>query len=386
MSRDRFLLLKRYWHFSDNTADHNQNDRLYKLRDFINHINDACQAAVKPGAKLVIDESMIPWRGRLVFRQYLPNKTHKYGVKVYKLCTVEGYTLRLILYCGKSRDNTGLGHSHAIVLELLEGYLNEGRTLFCDNFYTGIPLAEDLAAKNTYICGTLKTNRKGIAQDMKGRMKKGECIGRQCQHGTKIIHWVDKRSVLMLTNVPNHDDTLLDSGKTSRKGEAIMKPLVVMDYNSAKKGVDFSDQMGSYHSSVRKSLKWYRKVALELISSTLMVNSWILYNLSTSPTSSHKKLDFLAFQESVAIGLVGKDPKQLGTPSRPTRRCHTLVEKEGQARVVRKRCKVCYKANRAKNLPSKECDKVTKQVTTYCEECPNNPFMCLKCFNDTHTK
>lgn len=294
--------------------------------------------------------------------------------------------MRLSLYSGKSQDNTGLGHSHAVVLELLEGYLNEGRTLFCDNFYTGIPLAENLAAKNTYICGTMRINRKGVPQDIKDKLKKGECIGRQCQHGTKLIRWVDKRSVLMLTNIPHHGHTLVDSGKKSRKGEAIMKPQPVLDYNAAKKGVDFSDQMGSYHSCVRKSLKWYQKIALELISSTLMVNAWVLYNLKANPTSGHKNLDLLAFQERVATGLVGKDPLHLVPTAQPKRKCHTLLEKEGQARAVRRRCTVCYKSNRAKNLSAKECDKITKQVTTYCEECPNNPFMCLKCFNASHTK
>ena len=44
---------------------------------------------------------MIPWRGRLSFCQYIPGKVHKYGVKLYKLCTVKGYTWNLKVYCGK---------------------------------------------------------------------------------------------------------------------------------------------------------------------------------------------------------------------------------------------------------------------------------------------
>ena len=35
-----------------------------------------------PGADLVIDESQMAWRGRLVFRQYNPGKGNKYGFQV----------------------------------------------------------------------------------------------------------------------------------------------------------------------------------------------------------------------------------------------------------------------------------------------------------------
>jgi hypothetical protein len=54
---------------------------------------------------LVIDESMVPFRGRLHFRQYIPNKTHKYGIKLYKLCTTDGYTCNISVY--RKRDDNG---------------------------------------------------------------------------------------------------------------------------------------------------------------------------------------------------------------------------------------------------------------------------------------
>lgn len=36
--------------------------------------------------------------------------------------------------------------------------------------------------------------------------------------------------------------------------------------------------MSAYYSSLRKGLKWYRKVAFELIFGTALVNAWIIYN------------------------------------------------------------------------------------------------------------
>ena len=78
---------------------------------------------------------MIPWRGILSFRQYIPGKAHKYGVKLYKLCTVEGYTWNLKVYCGKNaRDSSTKLNSENVVMTLMKDLLMTGRELHVDNF------------------------------------------------------------------------------------------------------------------------------------------------------------------------------------------------------------------------------------------------------------
>lgn len=81
----------KYWHFAE--APNNENiDRLHKIRKILTLMVATVKSTVEPGKEVVIDESMVPWRGRLIFRQYIPNKTHKYGIKNYKLCMPNGYT------------------------------------------------------------------------------------------------------------------------------------------------------------------------------------------------------------------------------------------------------------------------------------------------------
>src|SRR5699024_3413072 len=46
---------------------------------------DATNANFSPGQEICVDESMIPFRGRLSFRQYLKGKLHKFGIKVFRL-------------------------------------------------------------------------------------------------------------------------------------------------------------------------------------------------------------------------------------------------------------------------------------------------------------
>ncbi|KAJ8942222.1 hypothetical protein NQ314_010122 [Rhamnusium bicolor] len=75
------------------------------------------RSVLTPGRILVIDESMIPFKGRVQFRQYIKNKSHKYGVKLYKICTVDGYTSKVIVYTGKNEKVSGQGHSEIVVYE-----------------------------------------------------------------------------------------------------------------------------------------------------------------------------------------------------------------------------------------------------------------------------
>ncbi|KAJ8972822.1 hypothetical protein NQ314_000019, partial [Rhamnusium bicolor] len=99
----------------------------------------------------------------------------------------------------------GKGHSHAITMKLMEKLLNEGRILICDNFYTSLPLAQELLSKKTFVCGTLRSNRKGIPKEITSkRLKRGDIIALENNEGAKICKWVDKRPVMMLTTCKNH--------------------------------------------------------------------------------------------------------------------------------------------------------------------------------------
>ena len=60
---------------------------------------------------------MMLWRSRLVFRQYIENKRHKYGVKFFELCTDDGLVLKIQTYSGtKFTDTESLGQTGSIVL------------------------------------------------------------------------------------------------------------------------------------------------------------------------------------------------------------------------------------------------------------------------------
>nr|CAH7716797.1 unnamed protein product [Callosobruchus chinensis] len=51
-----------------------------------------------------------------------------------------------------------------------------------------------------------------------------------------------------------------------------------MEYNEAKSAIDQSDQIASYQSPLRKYLKWYRKLVIEFLLGTALVNAHFIYN------------------------------------------------------------------------------------------------------------
>jgi hypothetical protein len=198
--------------------------------------------------------------------------------------------------------------------------------------------------------------------------------------------WKDKKDVLMVSTRSSHSATVVDTGNTNSKNERIMKPQVVLDYNEGRLGSDLSDQLSSYYTCLRRSIKWYRKVAFELLFGTALVNSCLIYKENYAAS----KVTILHFRESLVRSLLlGMSFEKLkpGVKQKPAAQAkpkladHKLKEKEGSARDVRRRCAGCYE--KIRQHQSREASLATaKKIKTFCSDC--NKFFCLDCFNEKH--
>ena len=96
MASNRFQQLLKFIHFADNEiAD--QQDRLYKLRPLVERLCKNFSDLRIPDEMLATDETMIKFRGRLLFRQYIRGKSSKYGIKLFKICDPDGYTYKAVV-------------------------------------------------------------------------------------------------------------------------------------------------------------------------------------------------------------------------------------------------------------------------------------------------
>lgn len=330
----------------------------------------------QPGRMLSIDESMVLWRGRLTFRQYMPGKRHKYGLKLYVLCESGGYVLKVIVYCGKMDQHAGISHAESIVLDLLQGRLNLGHHLYIDNFYTSIPLARQLLRNGTLVCGTLRHNWKQLPpQVTKATLKKGDVI-RRCDGKIVILKWHDKRDVLMLSTI--HRGDIIPSGKMNTKQEPTQKPDCILAYNTNMAGIDRSDQMTSYYDPLRKSLKWYRKLVLHMFD-VAVVNGFLLYKKPGGYQSQKwfrlqlidtlLKTDYPPESDPAVPPRYSAHPKS-GDPSRLVHQhyMHMQLPAKGRKHTF-KNCVVCTKAG------------LRQQTAYFCKTCASKPAMCVvPCF------
>jgi len=130
------------------------------------------------------------------------------------------------------------------------------------------------------------------------KLKKGEIIGRENEVGVVVSKWKDKRDVLMRSTY--HTLDVVNTDKLNRKREEIQKPQCIIDYNAGKAGIDLSDQLAAYSSPVRKSVRWYHKVAIELLMGTSVVNALVVHNWREALVQSLLEKEFRAvFQNMI---------------------------------------------------------------------------------------
>ena len=110
MPRDRYRDILNFLYFYDSNVA-NTCDPLYKIRPIINEL-----------------------QGRLSFKQFIPAKRNRFGIKSFVLCDCfTGYILNFIVYTGKTtisneQPENDLGKSASVVITLLQPYLEQDHT------------------------------------------------------------------------------------------------------------------------------------------------------------------------------------------------------------------------------------------------------------------
>lgn len=395
MPRNRYQLLLRFLHFADNSTSPDptnpDRDRLYKIRSIIDHLFEKFQTVYDVSQKVSVDESLLLWKGRLLFRQYLPLKRSRYGIKLYKLCeSTTGYTYRFQVYVGKDTSfelpvgvpapAVTLSATEKIVWFLMLPLLNKGHHLYCDNFYTSVSLFENLLQNQTAACGTVRCNRKDMPKALVSKKQTSGETSFMKKDGLLAVKFTDRKDIYMLTTI--HDDSCETVSVRRRATPTLNKPTCVLEYNKFMGGVDLSDQLLESYDASRKSMIWYKKLSIYLLQHA-MNNAFILYRQSTSSstvTSKHDRL--LNFMHDV-IGDLLFGPNDSHVDEDKSECVVRLTGRHFPEKITAtvckdkptKRCRVCYK--KGKRAESR----------FFCTKCPSKPALCIDdCFAEYHTK
>ncbi|XP_065658423.1 piggyBac transposable element-derived protein 4-like [Hydra vulgaris] len=332
MPRNKFQLMLRFWHFVNNEDSGSR--RLCKIIELLDHLNNTMDNIYCPNKNILVDESMMPWKGRLVFRQYVKNKRHRYGIKFYELCESDGIVLKVKIYSGEiTLGKYLLGQTGAIILDLMEKFLGKDYHL---------------------------TDRKSNPKECtKAKLKQRDVISRN-RESVVVAKWKDKRDVLMINIL--HSLQMIEV--TNRRGEKKMKPNIIKDYNQFMLGVDRGEQMVSYYDCLRKTIIWYKKVALHLFD-TFLFNAYCL----NSKYGLDKTISLQKFRELIVTDLLGERLNEM-VPRITKNNFHYLssIPRNEKKKFLTKPCRVCSKIKR-------------KETRYECAVCENSPLLCIgECF------
>jgi len=105
MSMKRFKIILKVIRF-DNRSTWTHRRQIYKLapiRELWNKWVENFRKLLNPNESVTVDEQLVEFRGRYPFKQYMPKKPSKYGIKFWMLCdSINTYVWSIQIYLGKA--------------------------------------------------------------------------------------------------------------------------------------------------------------------------------------------------------------------------------------------------------------------------------------------
>jgi len=130
--------------------------------------------------------------------------------------------------------------------------------------------------------------------------------------------------------------------------------------------------MASYSSPLKRSLKWYKKIAFDILLSTSVLNALSLFK---SVTKNSMKITI--FKEEIIKAFLHKP--DISAISFPNQNYNFVNSPD--AKKKKKMCQKCY-STISEALGRRATLNKTRKVLTRCDKC--NVFMCRDCFIICH--
>ena len=390
MSFNRFSLLLKCLRFDNIETRQNRrvSDKLAAIRDVFQIFLANCQRNYSVSEYCTIDEQLVAFRGRCSFRQYIPSKPAKYGIKIFTLADAKTmYTLPMEIYTGTQPKGPYMVSNSAldVVMRLVQPIEGSGRNVTADNWFSSVPFARRLLEKKLTYVGTLRKNKKELPADfiaVKNRNPKSSIFG--FQDDTTILSYIPKKNknVLLISTMHTEDNSVDTSSGTEQK------PNIILFYNSTKIGVDVVDELCGTYSTSRKTNRWPLVVFCRFLD-IAGINSQIIY----AANNSSENIKRSRYLQDLGMALVMdklrkrscnfRIPKHIRQKAAKYSGIETCEPAEACATtqsVTKSRCTICP---RSKDIKTKSfCDKCYKKMClkhmkNVCETCftsdPSDP-------------
>ncbi|XP_056647519.1 piggyBac transposable element-derived protein 3-like [Diorhabda sublineata] len=219
---------------------------------------------------------MVPYYGRHGCKQFIRGKPIRYGYKLWTGCTSKGYVIWVEPYQGAKSEikpcykELGLGPSVILqYTDIINSIQSFPYHIFCDNFFTTIPLLSEMTRRNLKITGTIRENRTSkcpLANKSQFKKKSRGFIQYQTnEENTVVVKWHDNNVVTLASNaLPVHPTHSVSRYSLKEKKKIkVDQPHNIFTYNKYMGGVDRADQNISLYRIGLRGKKWEQNGKLD---------------------------------------------------------------------------------------------------------------------------
>ncbi|XP_046706113.1 uncharacterized protein LOC124386364 [Silurus meridionalis] len=286
MPRDRFISIMKHLRFDDKDtrAERVKTDKFAAISDIWTRFNKNCAESFTPGEHMTIDERLFPTKVHCPFTQYNATKPDKFGIKFWMATDLETkYVCNTSPYLGKDpKDPSGQKGDRLaenVVMNLMGPFLDDGRNVMTDDFFTSLSLLHRLLQRKTTLLGTVNKVRRELPQLAKNTAQREVFSTSVLRSGSvSLTIYAPKKNKTVCVLSSMHQDVTIGEGRKR-------KPNTITDYNHMKCGVD--DQMARMYSVRAATSRWPVAVFYNMLD-LAAVNAYILYKACTGWTFSRR--------------------------------------------------------------------------------------------------
>lgn len=265
-----------------------------------------------------MDEQLVGFRGNCRFRIYIPSKPSKYGIKIIMADdATTACMFNALPYTGETTKEKELKEkkkaekvkaakkakerkkaapdepdaqgeqktellSSKYVKKLTEPIHNTNRCVTYDNWFSSVPLFEEMLTFKILMVGTLRSNKPEVPTYF---------LEKQDPNST-IFGFDDTKVLVSYSENRNENKNCLLLSTLGLLYNKDINPRskklnIVLHYNQTKSGTDTFDQLCGNYTTARKTNRWSMRMMYAILDQA-GVNSMILYTLNVRRLDSQK--------------------------------------------------------------------------------------------------
>ncbi|CAJ1064709.1 dual specificity protein phosphatase 26 isoform X1%2C partial [Xyrichtys novacula] len=331
MSRKRFHQILRAMRFDDKMQRRARfkNDKLAPIRSLWDMWRHRLPLLFNPGSEVTIDEQLLPFKGRCSFKQYMPKKPAKYGIKIWTAADVStSYAWKVSIYTGKS------GEARELPPQLL---------------------------------------------NLKGRDVLSSVFA--FTNNTTAVSYMPKKGKNVLLISTKHRQPAVEEGPKK-------KPKMITDYNRCKGAVYTLDQLVHNFSCQRRSRRWPLTLFFNMLDISAF-NAYVIYTHVDPSWNEGKQARRRLFLHDLASVLTAPEIMRRQTVPRTPQSLALVKEMQATAHGSAAFQAAHREEELPRNLPEvkrKTCKRCTNRTIGTCVSCGHPickqhraPISCQSC-------